>query len=504
MAEQGVAVGLVSRLVERASGQGLALCHWKSNIRLPLSVIGRTDLDLSIPPAQEPLLHKILLDLGFLPFRTPAWAYYVGVSDWLGLDSDSGTLLHVHLHTRLLTGAKSVKEQDLPWLDLMNTSLRQDAQTAVPIPAAAFEYHLLYTREAIKSRSLRGFLMRLRGRPSLDVATVEELQWLWGLVEPDEIDVWGERLWGHERWLNIRSSAQYPQICHDEDFCLLAKAVGTMLAPWRKGNAVSNSMRFLGMRFWQMAAERWEQTFLGTRPKKRLLSQRGPIIAFVGSDGAGKSTVTSDTERWLGWKADVAVLYFGSNHGWYRHLRILRALFKSRSSRCPNTPPTHRRVDHPAWLLALLGVFLARKRLRQQRRAIRMAQRGTIVLADRWPQFEVCGLCDGPALPVGKPGGWLVGMLQRYERRLFQRMAMLSPDLVIKLNVPLEVAMQRKLDHSPEMLARKIEIVRELSFAGAPMIEVDAAQPLNEVNRIVRVHLWEALRRVWKAGYAVY
>lgn len=39
MSEQSVAVGLVSRLVERASGQGLALSHWKSNIRLPLSFI---------------------------------------------------------------------------------------------------------------------------------------------------------------------------------------------------------------------------------------------------------------------------------------------------------------------------------------------------------------------------------------------------------------------------------------------------------------------------------
>lgn len=60
-------------------------------------------------------------------------------------------------------------------------------------------------------------------------------------------------------------------------------------------------------------------------------------------------------------------------------------------------------------------------------------------------------------------------------------MASYKPDLVIKLNVDLDVACERKPDHKRESLARKIAITPQLTFGGAQLIDIDANQPLELV-----------------------
>jgi hypothetical protein len=125
-----------------------------------------------------------------------------------------------------------------------------------------------------------------------------------------------------------------------------------------------------------------------------------------------------------------------------------------------------------------------------------MAQRGTIVLADRWPQAEIQGLCDGPSASPVHNFGWLSNILRRYELRLIKQQSSIRPDLIIKLIVPLDIALQRKSDHPAEILSRKIDAIQKLTFGGVEVVEVDSVQPLQEVVRSVRCHLWTTLRRV--------
>src|SRR6185295_15909928 len=59
-------------------------------------------------------------------------------------------------------------------------------------------------------------------------------------------------------------------------------------------------------------ARRWLPS---ERPRRRVLPQGGVLVALVGSDGSGKSTLTKDLSAWLSWKIDVLPLYFGSGDG---------------------------------------------------------------------------------------------------------------------------------------------------------------------------------------------
>jgi thymidylate kinase len=492
---QVAAVGLVSRLVERASRQGLALCHWKSNIRLPLSVVGKTDLDLSIPPEQEAELCVILNVLGFVPFRSPIWSRYPGVSDWLGLDIGTGSLLHVHLHTRLLTGTSSVKEQDLPWLEMLNSELITDKATGIFIPPRGFEFHQLLARESVKSLGIRGLLMRLSRRSVPGVDEVEELRWLQAESAPEEIEYWGEKLWGTRRWQRMRFLI--PEMGKEIDaFRHIAAEINRALVPWRRGSVISNGLRFVALRLAGSLVARWSLAMRGHPPRKRVIGQRAPIVAFVGCDGAGKSTVVADTQKWLSWKADAVTLYLGSKKGLclrvYRALVQLRRGHKSGGKHSKN----EKEFIQPTFLRALRGVINARVRLKQQRHAKSMAHAGVIVLTDRWPQGEIQGMCDGPSVSSAHKSGWLFNALRRYELKLIKQQSGIRPDLIIKLIVPIDIALQRKPDHSAEMLFGKIDTIRKLSFDGVRVIEVDSTQSLQEVVRSVRGHVWTILRKM--------
>lgn len=64
---------------------------------------------------------------------------------------------------------------------------------------------------------------------------------------------------------------------------------------------------------------------------------------------------------------------------------------------------------------------------------------------------------------------------------MFETMTQQSPDLVLRLNVSLDVAAARKPDHRFTSLARKIADVPRLRFGAAPVVELDAEAPLEQV-----------------------
>jgi thymidylate kinase len=496
---------LAADVARAAHMEGLSLCHWKSNQRLLQSVEGKSDLDFSIPPSEEAALKRLLRSFGFVEFRSRLWQRYPGVTDWLGLDQATGAMLHVHLHNRLLTGAKAVKEQDLPWLELMNAGLQQDSETGLWVPSRAFEAQLFFTREAIKSRNLRGRLLGLRRRLCVSEAARAEMTWLLSQCSQRDLDDWGRKLWGDDRWSRMSPDFRNERIWQTTTFEKLRHEVASALSEHRHGNALKHGITFLTMRLIKRI-HGLEARLVGTTGSgKHIVGRRAPIIALVGSDGAGKSTVASDLIKWLSWKADVAPIYFGTNHAWFRALRSV--VYRIRPS---GKPPSHRRgtepkaSSFPLGLQAFKWAFMSRLRLHLLHKAQRLAKNGTIVVADRYPQTEVFGTYDGPSrLGISKLG--ILGRaLQRYEHRNFAKMEHIRPDLVIKLVAPLDMALARKPDHDPTSIARKIDLTRQITFEGASVVEVDASLPLAAVVMEVRRHVWTAMRSAAEVGDAIH
>jgi thymidylate kinase len=226
----------------------------------------------------------------------------------------------------------------------------------------------------------------------------------------------------------------------------------------------------------------------------------GAVIAFVGCDGAGKSTVLAEMRRWLGWKLDVHSIYFGSGDGPVSPLRaplvFVRGLQKK--ARPPRPPEERSRVLVPRRLSparAVWALVLAREKAARLRDAERARQRGLVVVCDRYPQSQVLGFNDGPLLSpwLESPAGWR-RRLARWEHSIYESASRLAPDLALKLDIRPEVAVQRKPDMALAECARRRAAVARLDWGPrCRHLVIDAEQPLEKVLLEVKRAIWAEL-----------
>jgi thymidylate kinase len=211
-----------------------------------------------------------------------------------------------------------------------------------------------------------------------------------------------------------------------------------------------------------------------------------PLIAIIGTDGSGKSTVCDHIASWITRYGPAGRVHLGKQSG-----NVGRAM-----ARWPLIGPLldraiKRKADdvndrikadlQPKLLPALVISAFTLRRQRRFKRMLALRRQGLIVVTDRYPQVEFPGAYDGPGFPETTQGSWLVVRLARREHAIFEWMASHRPDLVLRLNVDLDTACARKPDHSREALARKIAATPLLRYSGAPIVDIDANQPLETV-----------------------
>jgi hypothetical protein len=458
-------LALATRLFARLAAAGIRCRHWKSNEHLGAALAGRTDLDLLVDPADRARLEALLDELGFKSVLADPSERYPGMWHRLGFDRESGGLLHLHLHDRLVLGAPGVKDHHLPLEALVLDAGRE--LHGVPAPSAELELLLLVVRALLKVSPLRlARRWRADGTKTLQSALVREMEFLLAdaererfraAVEKSGLELPADALYELARRAAARELAT-PEIAR------LRRRVVRALRPWRREGGAGERWRRLRARALRTPGlRRW----LG--PARKTLPGGGRIFALVGADGAGKSTLAAALCEWLGWKLAVEPAYFGlprADRRW-RLAERMRRRFGGRW------------LDGERWILA------ARARLSAWRRAQRVARRGGVVIADRWPLpalWQPPEPMDGPRL-VGHP-------LAARERALYARIGM--PDRVFVLRAPLAVLRARKPEVDPALHARKAAAVNALPESTG-VVAVDAARPADEVLLELKRRIWDAL-----------
>ncbi|WP_313682677.1 dTMP kinase [Pantoea sp.] len=208
-----------------------------------------------------------------------------------------------------------------------------------------------------------------------------------------------------------------------------------------------------------------------------------PLIAVIGSDGSGKSTVCDHLLTYLQNYGPAVRVHLGKQAGNVGRAAAQLPVIGSMIGRKieQNTKKVRSKKGRMKMLPSLVISFFVIRRLLRFRRMLAFRKQGLIVLTDRFPQAQIPGAYDGPAFPENKESNHFIKWLARREKQAFRWMADHKPDLVIKLNVDLEVACARKPDHSPEALARKTLTTSLLNFEGAKIVDIDANRPLDEV-----------------------
>ena len=220
------------------------------------------------------------------------------------------------------------------------------------------------------------------------------------------------------------------------------------------------------------------------------------VIAVVGCDGAGKSTLTADLYAGLQGEGRTEFLYLGQDSG-----NILRrilglpligpAIGRYLVRRSRRAHGDGDKSAAPDAITALVIHLLSQWRRHKFRRMLALNRRGVVVIADRYPQAEVPGFYfDGPGLVAGHASSAFIRWLAGREQRLYADMARHAPALLIRLNVDAETAHARKPDHKLAMLRDKVGVIPTLRFNGARIVDLDGQAPYAEVLRAA----WAAVR----------
>lgn len=224
-----------------------------------------------------------------------------------------------------------------------------------------------------------------------------------------------------------------------------------------------------------------------------------PLIAIVGCDGAGKSTLAADLRNHFAASRAVDTCYLGLGSGELGN-RIKRwpligpALERRLARKADQTRDRRQKIPGLATALVVFGFSLLRAR--RFRRMLALRRRGVTVITDRYPQTEVLGFYDGPGLSAARAGGPVVAWLAARERRLYGWMAEHRPDIVLRLNVDAATALRRKPDHKAHLLDAKVEATALLRFRGARMVDIDATARYADVRERALAQIWPVLATV--------
>jgi thymidylate kinase len=228
---------------------------------------------------------------------------------------------------------------------------------------------------------------------------------------------------------------------------------------------------------------------------------KATLIAFVGSEATGKSTILGEVEGWLGRSHRVRRVHAGKPPStpitFFPHVLLpaLRRVFPEQRTLFVEEryEDGDRAATKPYPLLfGVRSVMLAYERRALLTRAARSGK-GTIVLSDRYPS-EASGAPDGPQLAhLPMPSGRfsIRRVLGRMEDRLYRDIP--APDMVFHLSAPLEVTLARNAardKQEPEDYVRfRHALSAKLRFDGAPVYSIDTdrdiALVVGEIEEVI-------------------
>lgn len=465
-------------------------CHWKSNQHISDALFGVDDLDILIDRKQYGELQSILNTLDFKHFYTPSIRTYIGIEDYLGFDEDTGKIVHLHLHHQLTLGEKFLKGFHLPLEEAILSSRRWEESAQLYCSSYYHELFLLIVRAAMKLRKRDVLKKNVLGKSSR-----AEYDWLVKKCADFESLLFEDAFFNNQvkdAILKIYKSGFTYSSCNS-----LKHKLFRYYSFYTQGSLLANTLRRQYREVGRVISELEKRVFKPNYPfLRRRVATGGLSIAFVGMDGAGKSTTIKEVRSWLSKVMDVRYFYLGSGDGPVSLLRaplrlVLNLAHKSGAIKRSSVEDGLKEKDKskPGFTKRLWFYTLSLERIERLKAMRRCRNRGFVTIADRYPQSEIPGLCDGTRFDR------FTGLTARTEQRAMEYAKYCSPDLILKMMVSPEVAILRKPGELTLETGKYLfEKVRKIKYSErSNVVEINADQPQDKVWLDVKKQIWKML-----------
>lgn len=475
--------------------------------------MGQTDIDLLVDKMHASQLDLVFLEHGLKRAYPADKSGDPGIEDWIGFDHATGAFCHIHLHYQIFAGLYRVKEYRLPWEKIILESRIKNQDTGVWVTDPNLEIVLLLSRMAVKTNRLELSWSRLRRKRYLE-GMFEELNWLRARTSQHEIQRYATKLYGEEVGTFVAIAVSEVAANTWRLLFALRHRVRKRLSPYSRYG--SFQLRLCRCKFAVDFIRQRLRRYLGSGERRKRLHTGGQIIAIIGSDGAGKSTLAKDLTSSLAWKLDAYYYYLGEGTGSaaatamgsiHKNLKRVFQIFfgesmtKGRVSTEAKSPETEDQAPSVGFvgyakkqIFALERIIKVWERQRKLYRLHRARSNGAIIVTDRYPQSLIYGYFDGPRFEEGVTQRHTLSRIAAsYEKKFYDAARRMGPDLVVRLHVAEDVARARKPDHGIDMLKKKIAALPKISFSETKQTDIDAAAPLDSVKLEVKTWVWKNL-----------
>lgn len=476
-------LAIVKSLIADMNDVNMQYCHFKSNEHLDAALRGDTDLDVLFSEEQRSLCEKILYRNKFVRMRGVSARKYPGIEDYIGIDKETGRVVHVHGHYKMMGGESGVKPYHIK-LEKWLLNNRQPSKDGIYIASPEAELILLLIRTTLKQSWWKGVASTFIGG-NLSNDEVREIAWLKERVDRKKlISVLPSG------FQNADVASFFQEILdrqiQSHDVYKFYTQVSHVLNKWRTmtfSEVIAKRVNYYFVRF--------NKKFpLVKKPTRRIYEGKpGLIVAIMGCDGSGKSTQTELVTRELRRKVDTSFYYMGSGNGsskWYRFPLKWLAGLKYRSGAAPQIGTKNNETElqsasqHKSlirkFLRIIWGCVLAYERRGKMKEISALRKAGATVICDRYPQSQTMLMNDGPLLSEYKDSIYkILRRISRWESSIYDTANEVPPDLVIKLWAPVDTLKERRVEMSYGKLKVKQNKLLNIVFPNETrMIEIES------------------------------
>lgn len=479
----------VSDLFVTWNKHNISYCCWKGTEHISDGLLGESDVDVLVDVSEKESAEKFLSENGYVLFKTQ-WGYRIrDVFDWIGFDKDTGKLIHIHLHYRMMCGHFGVNEYELPWSKYVLTDRVFNETYGLYTVNPELELLTLLTRLCLEIPNKK--TEKKSGKYYLRKSTRNELYYLKDKISFSKLNTYSMM------FLNATSDQILDLVDRVLNGNVVLPEVKNLVFSKidKEGISLANSFKSFCYRGVRKTVFNWFYNKGLCLNKKVPYKRKGLSIAFLGQDGAGKSTVTKMITEWLSWKIDVRQFYLGSGDNFNPWEKRLQQSLKNSKGVVS------------VMLRGIVSVKLLSKIAKNVYKTIKNAEsyqkKGGIALYDRYPQNIYAGINDGPkirlliqSLNLNKLVKNILLFYAKTEEKNINKAVSISPKIVIKLMLSPEESIRRKPFENYEGIKQKHEIIKKLEYPQSKVFVIDATQDYEEEIKEIKNIIWQAIREL--------
>jgi thymidylate kinase len=389
---------------------------WKNNHEIDKFLNGGSDLDIYIPIDYKKKFINVATQNSWILVVNPIAKFpYI---EHLYLISDNGTIYHLHVYFKVITGESWIKEFDLPIGDYLIGNRCKHDEYGIYVLNDKSQAYLFVLRHIIKCGSISSRILYLKDRESYRLE--------WELCN-----------------YNIDKLGGYGPILLDGAICNSGLLNGFHLSGFINSfmfrNKISSFLRirYFLLPFYRIASFINRATNKLFFNRKKVLSSRGVVISISGVDGSGKSSMVDSINSRLSKFLTIKKLSLGKPQG--KLIEFIRKIFSDKNSK--NNLPSEDNSLHGVGLFKSISLLvLAVLRLFESWKSQYYISKGYVVLVDRWPTREF-GKMDGPKIYSSNTSNGLVKFLSKLEETIYK--AIPAADVCFFLEVSVDTAIKR-------------------------------------------------------------